>query len=397
MKYDDTLSKIIRDIHRRWEPFKDLYSMYESPIEHISRTLPDREKLLNDIALNVHERHQSFTDLALREIQKHNEIEATSRQIAGVASATAIVSDFLKEQDFVTRNAEEAICASRYWQKELEIYNNFPNEAEASRLALESHYSDVMEATLIAQERAKLINWDTIGSSIDIPPDLISPAVHSFSNMLESYDQLFRSFQEAEHKFASFPPFVSKLPPIEIVTGSNLLRAISEEEGLEEPSEYAREIEYHIREDIEASLEELLAQFVPSMIPLWEGTKQALNSDNPDRKRHVIVSLREMVTHILHQMAPDDNIRSWSTEGSLYSNGRPTRQARLLFICRHVNLPPFQRFVEKDVSAHIELIRILQRGTHEVQIDLTQEQLNLLVLSTESLLRFILVILSSNN
>ena len=75
----------------------------------------------------------------------------------------------------------------------------------------------------------------------------------------------------------------------------------------------------------------------------------------------------------------------------------PTRQARLLFICRGVNHDPFRRFVNKDVSAHLELIQILQRGTHELSIGLTYEQLRALVVRTESLLRFILVIWNSNN
>lgn len=66
-------------------------------------------------------------------------------------------------------------------------------------------------------------------------------------------------------------------------------------------------------------------------------------------------------------------------------------------ICRGINHDPFQRFFSKDVSAHLELIRILQQGTHQLGIDFTEEQLKALVLKTESLIRFILVTWNSNN
>jgi len=194
---------------------------------------------------------------------------------------------------------------------------------------------------------------------------------------------------------ASFPPFISKLPPIEIITGSDLLRTISEEEWEEAPEE-VREIQDRLGEDIEASLGDLLVRIDPDIIPLWEGVKEALKSDNPDRSRHVIVSLREMVTHILHRTAPDSDIRSWTVDQSLYHDGRPTRKARLLFICRGLNHDPFQRFIDRDVSAHLELIGILQRGTHELGIKFTDEQLKALVMRTKSLIRFILVIWQSN-
>lgn len=396
MKYNETLYKMIMEIERQMAPFKDFERIYGSAFNDVSRSLADREKLLRSLVPDIQERYQSFTELAEREVARFKGIEATSKHIAEIANSTSIISDILKDQNYLTQMAKEAIGSSKYWQTELDMYRSFSSETEACRLALQTHYSDVAELSLIAQEHMRSLSWDKLGCKFDIPSEFMSPVESSFSKMLKSYDQVFQSFQEAEYKMASFPPFVSKFPPVEIITGSDLLKTISEEEWEELPEE-EREIEDRIGKDIEESLEKLLVRLDPNIISLWEGAKQALKSDNADRSRHVIVSLREMITHILHQTAPDDDIRSWTTDQSLYRDSRPTRQARLLFICRSVNHAPFQRFVNKDVSAHLELIRLLQRGTHELSIDLTEEQLKALILRTESLLRFILVIWNSNN
>lgn len=43
---------------------------------------------------------------------------------------------------------------------------------------------------------------------------------------------------------------------------------------------------------------------------MWQGAKSALNStDNPDYARHCAVSLRELFTHVIHRLSPDDEIK----------------------------------------------------------------------------------------
>lgn len=396
MKYDDNFYKMIKDLERQIAPFKDLERIYGSPLKDIAQSVEEREKLMRGLVPDIELRYQSLAELAQREVERYKEIAASSKHMVEIVNATSIISDFIRDSKSLTMMAKEAIGASKHWQAELDMYKSFSGEAEAYRLALKGHYSDVAELSLIAQDHMRLLKWDKIGCTIGMSPELISPVASSFLKLLKSYDHLFRSFQEAEYKMASFPPFISKLPPVEIITGSDFLVTISGKRGEQSPEE-VEEIQTRVSEDIEFSLEDLLVRLNEGLIPLWQGAKEALKSYNPDRSRHVIVSLRELVTHILHQTAPDNDIRSWTADQSLYSDGHPTRQARLLFICRGVNHDPFRRFVNKDVSAHLELIQILQRGTHELSIDLTYEQLRALVVRTESLLRFILVIWNSNN
>ena len=396
MKYDDNFRKMMEDLQRQIAPFKDFERLYNSAFKDIAQLSADRERLLQSLVPDIEQRYRGLTELAQREVERYKETAFSAKHMTEIVNATSIISDFIKDRESLTRMAKEAIGASKHWQAELDMYKSLSGEAEAHRLALLGHYSDVAELSLIAQEHLRHLNWDAIGFKIGMSREMISTTLSSFSMLLKNYDHLFQSFQEAEYKIASFPPFISKLPPIEIITGSDFLATISGKEWEQSPEEI-EESQAQVVDDIEVSLEDLLVRLNEGLIPLWQGAKAALKSYNPDRSRHIIVSLRELVTHVLHQTAPDNDIRSWTVEPSFFNNGRPTRQARLHFICRGLNHDPFRQFVSKDVSAHLELIQILQRGTHEVSIDLTDEQLRALVIRTESLVRFILVIWNSNN
>jgi len=93
---------------------------------------------------------------------------------------------------------------------------------------------------------------------------------------------------------------------------------------------------------------------------------------------------------VLHQLAPDNEIQGWSSSPEHYHEGKPTRKARLLFICRHINQMPLVKFVEKDIDAAIEFLNLFQRGTHAVDVQYTPAQLTALTVRMDSILRFIL-------
>lgn len=386
----------MEDLQRQIAPFKDYERLYSSAFKDIAQLSVVRERRLHSLVPDMEQRYRSLAELAQREVERYKETAFSAKHMMEAANVTSIISDLIEDRESLTRMAKESIGASKYWQADLDMYKSLSGEAEAHRLALVGHYSDVAELSLIAQEHLRHLDWDAIGLKVGMSQKMIMTTVSSFSMLLKDYDYLFQSFGKAEYKIASFPPFISKLPPIEIITGSDFLASISGKER-EQSSEEIEESQAQVVEGIEVSLEDLLVRLNEGLIPLWRGAKAALKSYNPDRSRHIVVSLRELVTHVLHQTAPDNDIRSWTADPSFFNNGRPTRQARLHFICRSLNHDPFRQFVSKDVSAHLELIKILQRGTHGVSIDLTDEQLRALVIRTESLVRFILVIWNSNN
>jgi hypothetical protein len=396
MKYDDTVHSMIQYLQKQITPLKEFEQLYTSTLRDTLQLSTERERLLHSLVPDIENRYRSLAELAKSEVERYNEMVLSKNHMAEIVNATSIVSNLFKDRESLTRMTREAINTSKYWQTQLDVYKSFSVEAEACRLALIGHYSDVTGLSLIVQEHIQRLDWNTIGFAIGMSRQMVSTTASSFSKLLENYGHLFQSFEEAKYNIASFPPFVSKLPPVEIITASDFLATISHSKQTLSPQQVA-ESQTQITQEIELSLEDLLSKLNPKLISLWQGAKAALKSHNPDRSRHIVVSLRELITHVLHQTAPDNDIQSWTDDQSFFDKGRPTRKARLHFICRGLNHEPFEQFINRDVSAHLELIQILQRGTHNVSIGLTDEQLSALVVKTESLIRFILVIWNSNN
>ena len=104
----------------------------------------------------------------------------------------------------------------------------------------------------------------------------------------------------------------------------------------------------------------------------------------------------ELFTNILHRLAPDDEITDWTNDSDLFSNGRPTRRARLLYICRKISHSPFDNFVDSDVSSTLKFIKIFQEGTHDIESNFTDDQLLALVNKTGSLITYLIGIGTRN-
>jgi hypothetical protein len=113
------------------------------------------------------------------------------------------------------------------------------------------------------------------------------------------------------------------------------------------------------------------------LLKLWRGAVQAAASDNPDKLRHAITSLRELFTQVMHRLAPDADLAAWSTDSRHYDKDRRTRRARLLYILTGLDHEPFTEFLETDIESMLKLIRAFQGGTHDPDKELSQAHLRL--------------------
>lgn len=93
---------------------------------------------------------------------------------------------------------------------------------------------------------------------------------------------------------------------------------------------------------------------------------------------------------MLHRLSPDDAVKKWSTSNDDFHNSRPTRRARLKYICREINQASFEKFVEADIDALLELLSLFQGGTHELRPEYTDSQLKAMRVRMENALRFLI-------
>lgn len=370
--------------------FKIFEDLYGSSFHQSANDILAYEKLIKNTITPFYSSYSDIISSLQPEIERVRELYLSTPIIDAVNQANEGITALFAKQTSLSKLAYETASFSQYWKTELESVKHLASGMEAVKLVLDSHFDEIAQVSLLAQERLLKSPWSCLEKSVLYKTNELSSALESFNVLTENYNLLVHSFNGKEVNIVNFPPFVSGLPPIEILTTSDLLDTISRTDT-EEYVDAADALESEIRENIKCALEELLDDVNPEIRRLWLGAKEALFSKNPDKKRHVIVSLREMITHILHNIAPDNEVSKWTSKPSHYSKGRPTREARLLFICRSINHGPFEQFLNKDVESHIKFINLLQRGTHEININFTDQQIRTLIVRTEALARFLLI------
>lgn len=373
-----------------FEQFKRIDDLYGNSFAKITKDILDQENLIKNSMTPFCSSYSDLIASLQPELDRIQELYSSNSVLDSINQANSSLATLFAEQTSFVKLAEDAASINNLWKTEIDSMKHLSSSLEASKLALGFHYDGIAQASILAQERLLSSHWGALEKSVLHKTGELSGALESFNSLSDNYTSLVRSFSAKEYDIIDFPPFVSGLPPIEFLTSSDLIDTISRDET-EEFVEEADDLESEIRENIESSLEELLVHVNPEIRQLWLGAKEALSSENPDKKRHVVVSLREMLTHILHGIAPDNEVSKWTTDPSHYHEGRLTRQARLLFVCRDINHGPFKQFVNKDVESHIKFIRLFQRGTHEININFTEQQLRALIVRSESLARFLLI------
>jgi hypothetical protein len=382
--------ELTNSISQAIDHFKKFDDLYGNSFHKITKDILAQEEFMKKSIAPFYSSYADIISSLQPEIERIRALQLSSPILDSINQANSGLASLFAGQSNLTKLVEEAASINRYWETKIESARHLAWGMDAAKLALHSHFDDIAQASLLAQERLLNSPWENLERSIFNKTHDLSSVLDSFNTFTQSYESLIRSFNNETFSIVDFPPFVSGLPPIEILTSSDLLDSISRDET-DDYVEEADALEIEIREDIESSLEELLSYMNPEINRLWQGAKEAMASTNPDKKRHVVVSLREMLTHILHGVAPDSEVSKWSSKPVHFHEGRPTREARLLYVCRDINHGPFEQFVSKDVEAHIKFIRLFQRGTHELDINFTEQQLRTLIVRTEALARFLLI------
>ncbi len=233
----------------------------------------------------------------------------------------------------------------------------------------------LLHTSLSSQCRLLNLEAASFGSRIEASKLFANDLTSTFSKFTRSYRDLVECIPAIPNTHI---PFVAKYSPIEYSLEVDVLEQISVDDEDDEESTGL------------PSVDDELAVFDDKLLNLINGARESLASDNPDRARHVTTSVRELFTHILHGLAPNDEIKAWSKDDEHYHNNRPTRRARLLYICRKFSCDPLTKFVENDVQAALTLVDSLSAGTHVVQSKLTERQLGAIVYRMESLVLFLL-------
>jgi hypothetical protein len=376
----NTAKTALAKLHHDMEAINKLAKpSYLSVIEQMERTLePIRRQQL--------------------EISRALELSGAAARIQEIVSANQHWQDLIKQATATSRITESLSAAHQSWLDTIKpIQHDFSQLSQlqaSAKLAL----CDT-SLRLAATERFMAgIDFEAIRGRFQIEMPVIAGLESSIAHVAASYGGLAESIREISD-ITRLPAFVLPGATREIYTTSFALETLRPW-GDRDEDEAETEIQLVAEAELETSgCIALLQQVDPGLARPYIGARDALYGNNADRARHILSSLRELWNHLLRRLAPDDLVAAWipgvSNQKDLLHEGKPTRRARVLYVCRELNNDPLTDFLMHDTRALVKMIELFNR-VHELETALTDEQLRAILLKTDSWLMYILQISSGN-
>ena len=328
--------------------------------------------------------------------QYHTEI-SKSLEISGLTSSR--LSEIVQANQHWQTLIDQATASSRVfedfkWLHQTWLEKIKPMEDNISQLQATAKLflSDVAYRATLAEHLFAGIDIDVMRHAIASH----EPAFHKLqdvvSKMTATYENLAASIQVLPN-LTYLSSFALPGATREIfITGYALDTIYVPKEPEAERDTYIVQLITEVEQETSGCIG-LLQAVDPALIRPYIGARDALKSKNVDRVRHMLSSLRELWNHLLHRLAPDEYVISWipKRDKNMLHEGLPTRRARILYICRNLNHEPLSDFIVQDTRALVNMIEFFNR-VHELESNLTDEQLHALLLRTDSWLTYILQI-----
>ena len=338
---------------------------------------------------------------ALHALAKIESLNAPSKALSAIQDAlvTASASSHILELTALSDTSENNLARVINAFSARDVINHVTglgevlerNASFGSLIQNEIRQSALVSVSAITEKLLSAFEWGKIGSIIGLDAIAKVNIRGEFLSLSSSYAGLIKAW-DSESPRTSLLGLVH-LPSLEYFSGVDVLEGISNNEYKDlEFRESRLQKRDELALETNDALKTLLLGLDGGLIPMLEGARQAVKSNNVDKARHVSISLRELLMHILHILAPDDEIRLWSSDPSHFDKGKPTRKARLHYICRSLNCDSLRDFMEQDIKTTLELYNLLHRGTHIATGDYTYSQLQALIVKTESAIRFLMEI-----
>lgn len=216
---------------------------------------------------------------------------------------------------------------------------------------------------------------------------------NTFRNLTLTYDRLTDSILSLPEQ-PYLPECVLPGATREIVTNCYALDEICITDESEKELDVSKnQLIAELKEETTGCIVKLIGEVDPTLLRMYIGAQDALESKSVDRTRHLFISLRELFSHLLRRLAPDEEVRIWISRNdkkdTVEDRELPTRRDRILYICQGLDDGPLGDFIDCDAEVFLKLMDIFQR-VHKTDLELTDRQLRVLALKADSFLTYIL-------
>ena len=321
----------------------------------------------------------------VRQIEKTSALFLQKNSFAGLSISQDLVASAYRAID-LQQNALSKIDKS--WLNKVLPAMDLAANLNKSVLAMMNKQSVLND---IAGRFRSQTDFAGLHTALRVKDNYVSQIQKQYEAMEGSFALLNSTFLEPI-KLAQLPTIVMPGASREVLVAEYSLAELSSHDNQIEKIEYD-EVITDIREETSEAII-LLKQVNPELANAYQGAKDAFENKNADWERHVLTSLREMWSHLLRHLAPEDKLTAWIGGNDDYLHkGKPNRKAKYEYICRDINHKPLAKFLSCDTKTFLEMFNLFNR-IHEIGGSLTEPQFKAILLRTDSWLMFILNISS---
>ena len=317
-----------------------------------------------------------------------------SRRMIDVIQANQNWRHIIEQPTTASRLVEDVTRVHRTWLRD---FKSARDQAAALEVSAKLSLGKMAYQLTVSERMFARMDISTIPQPIALPENAILNLRALTDDLTETYRKLtesFRTFTDITH----LPKFLLPSATREVVVANHAVDNLGESDETESEPDSPE----HVL--VKGSIEEtsncvaLLRIVDPQLVEMYVGAGVALREGKPDSSRHILSSLRELVNYLLRTIAPDKCVLAWIPRGNgnWLHEGKPTRKARLRYLCREIDHGPMDDFVVADTKAMVEFIEIFNR-VHQTKIELSDQQLHALLHRTASFVTFLVTIWKESN
>lgn len=384
-----------------WDP-ADLHALARGWSAHVHAF--DRELGAGDAAEEFRiafDRYGEETRIRMRDTMSpiFESIRRQNRQMAAILGPAQLIQDALRS--FQTQESIWQSGSTRQFQQ-------LHDSLQSTRLAFDPLVINARLASGLAAAMSQNVRlhslvpqlpaltealrlssaYQTSLSQIGIEQLRWTPTTDRFLEGLQSLSMLSSTVLDEWATGAALPDqlIARQAPVIELYSASSTSAALVGGEIETPPDSVGEQLDA-----LTLQIEPALASVDAQLVDTYRGAANAIDRGGPDHVRHFAVSLRELLTHVMHQLAPDEELRGWpQVTPEDYHDGRPTRRLRLRYIFRDANSTTYTAFIADDIKRTLEMIDILNADTHRLFTETDPAALRLVLRRVEGLLAILL-------
>jgi restriction endonuclease S subunit len=387
-----------RKMKNDFRKFRPAYLRIQEDIERLTR-------MVKPSYLSVYEQmERALEPIRRRHLEMTRSIELSelaSSRLTEIVQANQRWQDLIVQATTSTRAIEDFGRTHQTW---LDKINPMQDSIAQLQAAAKMSLGDVAYRMTVTERIFAGIDFEAMRRAVALPESAFLKLENVIGDVTLTYEKLaasIRTIPDVTH----LPMFILPGATREVFMTGYALDAIYIPD---EPDRERDASEVQLITEVEQETSGcigLLQAVDPALARPYIGAHDALRGRNADRTRHILSSLRELWNHLLRRLAPDERVWPWvDSQGSrerlckkgellFVKDGKEnlTRGSRVLFVCRNLNHPPLTDFVVQDTHALVKLVEVFNR-VHELESELTDEQLRALLLRTDSWLTYILQI-----